>query len=630
MTTEQESSDLFRALRRPTTLGDPERTRTARKLPLSALYRVADTSALTFDTTDALEPLHTPPGQDRAVEALELGLALEESGANIFALAPPGFGKQTILEQYLAPHAAQKSAPDDWVYVYNFDEPRRPKALALPAGRGCTLRDQLDELLGELRGAIPSAFEGGEFQARREAAEQQVKQQRDAGFRTIEDEARALNLAVMQTPNGIAIAPIRDGQAVPPDQVSQWSEDERKKLKADSEVIEARLQELMKVIPKWERAARNSVKVAAKAVTKRAVRDIIEDAEKEFANFPDVVAHLRALEEDAVRNANAFLELHAETEKAGLADESLELPPFFFRYRGNLVIDNCGREGGPIVFEDDPTFPNLFGAVEYRTEMGNLVSDFSLIKPGSMHAARGGYLLIQARKLLANPHAYEALKRTLRSGDMKIRSLGQVVGTVSAASLEPDPIPVDVKVILMGDRSYYYLLSGRDPEFDQLFPIAADFSEDVSRDTGSEGDAARVIADVARRHGLPPFEQGAVARLIENSARRASSGDRLSVHGGDLLEIMKEAAHRASEASARHVARAHIDETLEAQKRRLNRAPEMMREQIIKGHHCRRCRRRKSRPDQRPVCQRPWPPQFWSPGSHHRHSPPRRGQGHRH
>ncbi|MCG8443415.1 MAG: AAA family ATPase, partial [Caulobacterales bacterium] len=494
------ADDDPRALRarfRPTALGAPDATRAARRLHGPELYRTVEPGALAFADTSALDPLDTPPGQERAVEALELGLALgaESSNAsNIFVLAPPGFGKLTIMERYLADRAARAPVPDDWVYVYNFDDPRRPKALNLPAGRGCTLKDALEALLDELRAAIPAAFEGGEFEARRDAAASFVKARRDKGFERVNEEARARGLTLMQTPTGVAITPVRDGKPVPAEEAHQWSEADRERLKADTEAIESLLQELMKTIPKWEREARLAVKAAAKTVTERAVRDLIQEAEDRFSDLPDVIAHLRALETDAVRNANAFLEMHARTEKAGLSNESVDLPPFFARYSANLVIDNCGRAGAPVVFEDDPTFPNLFGAVEYRTEMGNLVSDFTLVKPGAAHAARGGFLLVQARKLLANPYAYEALKRTLRAGEIKIRSLGQIVGTVSAASLEPQPIPLEVKVLLMGDRSLYYMLSAADPEFDQLFPIAADFSEDVARTADSEHGAARLAA----------------------------------------------------------------------------------------------------------------------------------------
>jgi lon-related putative ATP-dependent protease len=556
---------------------------TGRRLPADALRTRCDPEALGFETTDELPVLEAPPRQERALSALRLGVDMPRGDYNVFALGSEGLGKHAAIETVIAAIAAEGPPPDDWCYVHNFVESDRPLALRLPTGRGRAFKDCIDELLRDLRAAIPAAFQSGDFQTRKEAIERALKERRDAAFGALQEEARERDMGILQSPMGFLITAIREGKPVDPRTIDKWPERDKERLVRNSEELERRLHDLLEEFPKWEQEAIKAVRDAAKQVTRLAVTHLVNEARDRFADIPAVVSYIDAFREDVIRNANAFLELHAESSKAGLSDESVEFPTFFTRYKVNLFVANDAGKGKPLVYEDNPTFQNVIGAIEYRAQFGNLVTDFTLMKPGALHRANGGYLILRARSLLSQPFAYDALKRSLRAGRVKLQSLGQLLSLTSAASLEPEPIPVDVKVVLIGDRVLYYLLSALDPEFDQLFKIAADFDEDVDRTPENTALTARLLAAIVRREHLRPLDKYAAARVLEESARLSGASDRLSVRRQELTELLCEADREARLDGRQVIQAGDVDRAQKAQIHRLDRARERLTDAIRKG-----------------------------------------------
>ena len=416
------------------------------------LVRHCDPAAFPFETTADLPPLDEMVGQDRAVEAVAFGVAIRQPGFNLFAMGPEGIGKLSLLRQVLETRAAGEPAPEDWCYVHNFDDPRRPRAIRLPAGEGRRFRDRIAQLEREFQAAIPAAFESDEYRNRREALEAALKERREAALMDFERLAAGKGLALLRTPVGVGLAPLHDGKVLDRDQVAALPEEERRRLAEASGELEAKLGDLIqRQFPAWERETRTAIRKTGQDVARRAVGHLIDEVRAGDADHDEIVEHLAALEADVVANAEEFLAAAQPRELPSLLAARLEDGALFRRYGVNLLIDHADSSGAPVVFEDLPTQPNLLGRVEHTAHLGALVTDYTLIRPGALHRANGGYLVLDARRLLTQPFAWEELKRALRAGEIRIESLGDRLG-LSTVSIEPEAIPLEVKVVLTGDR----------------------------------------------------------------------------------------------------------------------------------------------------------------------------------
>ncbi len=558
----------------------------AAALPAEALRRCCDPASLAFATTAELPDLEEPIGQDRAVEALRFGVGIKRSGYNLFALGPSGVGKEHLVRRTLAQRAAQEPAPDDWCYVNNFSDPRKPLAMRLPAGRAPAFRQDMDAVIEELTAAIPGALESEEFRHRREAIEEEFKHRQESAFEALQEKAGGKSIGLIRTPLGLALAPLRDEQVIKPEEFQKLPAEARERIKADIEALEGELQALLRQVPLWEREQRERLRELSRAAVSFAVGHFIDELRARYRDLPAVLRHLDAVQADVIENAEAFLapgRVHDGPQAVPLAMAAAESKAPLRRYRVNVVIANAADKGAPVVFEDHPSLENLIGRIEHLSQFGTLVTDFNLIKGGALHRANGGYLVLDARRLLLQPFAWEQLKRALRSRIIRIQSPSELLGIVSTISLEPEGIPLRLKVVLLGERSLYYLLSRHDPEFQELFKVPADFESRVALTPESATLYCRVVATIARREELRPFDRKAVAAVIDRSVRLAEDSERLSTHLEALADLLREADFWAGEAGAIRVEGVHVQRAIEARIRRADRIRERFQEEIRRG-----------------------------------------------
>jgi len=557
---------------------------TVEPLPAQQLRQRCDPSQFEFETTAELEDLNEIVGQERAVDAILFGIGIRRKGYNLFALGPSGTGKRTTTSQFLDQQASAEPIPSDWCYVNNFEQSYKPRALRLPPGQGTVLRKDMEQLIEELRTAIPAAFESEDYRTRKQAAEEEFKEQQEKAFTAIQQQAKEHSIALLRTPVGLAFAPLREGEVINPDEFQKLPEEERKRFEEHISQLQEQLQETVHQVRQWERKAREQVKELDRQVTMFAVGHRIDELREKHAELPDVVDYLNAVQQDVVENVDEFRKSEETPQIMGVPlPRSLAGPPLFRRYQVNVLVDHSQSKGAPVIYEDHPTYNNLIGRIEHLAQMGALMTDFNLIKPGALHRANGGYLILDARQLLLQPYAWDGLKRALRSRELNIEPLGQVLSLVSTVSLKPEPIPLDIKVVMVGERLLYYLLCQFDPDFGELFKVEADFNEEMARTSENNLLYARLIGTMARNEKLRPFNPGAVAQVIERSARVAGDAKKLSVHLLSIADLLREADYWAGVAGNGVVTAADVQRAIDAQIHRADRLRERMREQIQRG-----------------------------------------------
>ncbi len=553
-------------------------------LPAATLRPKCDPEKLGFATTADLAPLEDAPGQERALAAIRFGLEMRRDGYNIFALGPPGIGKRTAILSLTRRQAQNNAVPADLLYVNNFEEPHKPRVLMLPAGLGTQLREDMRRLINELRVAIPAAFESEDYRTRRHLIDEQFKETQEKAFVAIQERARERNIGIMRTPLGMGLGPIRDGEVLAPEELRKLAPAEQEHLQKDMATTQDELQDFIRHVPQWESERREKVRELNREIIGFAVGHMIERIEARYGGLTNVGAYLKIVRDDLMENAAQFL-MPAGHGGDGTALDTSEFRSredngFFDRYSVNLLVDRSASQGAPVVEEDHPTVPNLLGRIEYRPHFGALVTDFTLIKAGALHRANGGYLVLDARRILMQPFAWEELKRALRTREIRIRSVGESLGLLSTATLEPEETPLDVKIVLTGDRQLWYLLSAYDPDVPELFKVAADFEDDTARVPGSEVAYSRLIARLARDGGLRPLDRYAVARVVDEAARLAGDNEKLTSQIETLCDLLREADHLAGQAGSKIVREADVAAAREAQIRRLNRLRDRVQEAI--------------------------------------------------
>ena len=556
-------------------------------LPADDLFHGCDLSRFKFKNTAELEPLEELIGQDRAVEAVEFGIGIRRDGYNLFAAGPAGTGKHTLIAEFLQRQAVSEPVPDDWCYVYNFEDPRRPKALRMPAGRGQPLAADMHRLIEDLRAAVQSAFESEDYRNRREALAQEFKERQEQAFEDIQQKARERSIALVRTPVGLALAPLRDGQVLSPEEFEALPTAERDKARADLKELEEQLQTTLRQVPRWEREHRERVREINREITKLAVDHLIEEIRKKHEDLPAVQEWLGAIEQDVVDNAEALLA--SEQAQAGEGGAPARIGHMATRdgamrqYTVNVLVSRDPKTGAPVIYEDHPIHGNLLGRIEHRSEFGTLVTDFTLIKAGALHRANGGYLVLDALKLLTQPYAWEGLKRILRAGEVQIESLGQSLSIIDTVSLDPEPIPLDIKIVLVGERMLYYLLCEYDPDFSELFKVQADFEEEMRREEANVDLYARLVGTIARNEKMRPFDPGAVGRIVERAARIAGDREKLTTHMRSIADLLHESNYWAGKSGNDIVTAEDVTKAIDTHIRRSDRLREKVQETIAEG-----------------------------------------------
>jgi predicted ATP-dependent protease len=553
-----------------------------REVAPAELRRRCDPASLGFATTADVDESTEPFGQERALDAARFGIGIRQEGFNVYAMGPAGLGKRTVILDLLRQRAATEPSPGDWCYVHNFANPDEPTAMALPPGTGATLRRDMQELVETLRAAIPAAFQSEEYQNRMRELQQEFGEAREEPMAALAKEAADAGIRMLRTPGGFAFAPTRNGEVLSPEEFEKLPESEQERVRKTIEDLQERLQGALTELLRFGERMRQKAKALNREVTLSAVGHAVADLRAKYSGLPLVVAYLDAVEADVVEHAADFQQ-EAEHES------TLPMLPMFdrsralVRYRVNVLVDNSSTVGAPVVYEEHPSYQNLVGRVEHRAQFGALQTDFTLIKSGALHRANGGYLILDVRKVLTQPFAWEGLKSALRTGEIRIESLGEALSLVSTVSLEPQHIPLRAKVVLTGDRQFYYLLYQLDPDFADLFKVVADFEEVVDRSDVTSRAYARQVATVARRCALRPFDAEAVACVVDAGAREASDAEKLSTELRWLSDLAREADYWAGVARRSTVSAEDVERATQARRDRSGRMRERMQEAIRRG-----------------------------------------------
>ncbi|MDR2031730.1 MAG: AAA family ATPase, partial [Azoarcus sp.] len=501
---------------------------------------------------------------------------------HVFVLGEAGCGKHATTFRMLRERAADKPVPPDLCYVHNFDEPLHPCLLTLPAGRGALFRADMQVFIRELKPAIEAALGSAPHSERIEALQDAHKAREDAALREMSAQCAGERLVLLQTTEGFVFMPAKEGaprpEALDAEAFAALPEAERERIEAAVDAWSSRLAALLDEFPDWRAALREALGKAAREALTPALAHLLREARARYADLPDVLAFFAAVEKDVLDTAVSGI---ASEEEEDDGEESMRFP----RYQVKLLVDHSTASGAPVVFENNPGYGNLIGRIEYVMQQGVQVSHFNLIRSGALHRANGGYLVVDAARLFTQPYAWEGLKRTLRSGEIRIEPPAEAQGWSGALTLEPQPVPCALKVVMIGEREIYYTLMENDPEFGELFKIAADFDDDLPRTPENEREYARLLAMLVRAAGLLPLDRTAVGRMVEEGARIAEDAGRLTLHTRKLSDLMREADQHARQrdAEARCIDRAAIEAALAARARRVNRYPTQVRESMLDG-----------------------------------------------
>ncbi|MGI9524511.1 MAG: AAA family ATPase [Hyphomicrobiaceae bacterium] len=553
-------------------------------IAIEDLRRTVDPDTLAFRSTSELEPISGLIGQERALRAIEFGVGMDSHDFNIFVLGPSAAGKSTAVKAYLRRKTQEPATVFDWVYVNNFQDFNRPTAIRLPCGRAQNLAKQMIDVIDELRQTVPTAFDSEDYQTRRRQIDDGFRAGQEQAFEALNQKAQEQNIAILRTPNGIAMAPMHEGKVVKPDVFNGLPEEMRKSVEAKIATLQSELEAILETVPKSDKERREKLADLNAELAEAAVRDALVDIKSDFEAVEDVATFLEAAGHDLVRNIALFLPQPEEAQQVVRQPVDVSRDPRFRRYMINAMVANGSTDvcALPIIEEINPTFGNLIGRVEHIAQMGALVTDFLLIKSGALHRANGGYLLIDARKLLLSPFAWEALKRALKAQELKVEPPAETagMGIASTQTLDPEPIPLDVKVILFGDRQLYYLLAANDPDFERLFKVQADFDDTIERSEQNHDAYARLIASIVAKHELKHVDATGIARLIEEGSRLADDRDKLSIEVGRLADIVREADFWATKSGRTEVGSEDIARAIEERTQRSDRMRDRAQESI--------------------------------------------------
>ncbi len=551
------------------------------KLAVGQLYRKADLSGLAFMTTRDLQGLPDLLGQKRAEQALAMAAKISAPGFNTFAIGASGTRLSPLVRRILeaAPRSTEKLF--DWVYVNDFASPHQPIALALPPNSAPRMQATLHKLTEDLKVTLPTLFESEDYQRRRSAIEASMRDKERALFSALGARAAARGIAIVRTPMGFTTAPMEKGEVVEADTLRSWPEERRRQVEQAVRDVEAELEQTLRTIPRYEKERRDAVRSLDQETARFAIGQEIEEARRALGDIPAALDHLDKVQADLSENTYLFL----QQEEQGPAERrSLFLPEAWAeRYDVNVLVTHADHETSPPIIEEmHPTLSNLLGRVEHVQVHGALLTNFRMIRPGALHRANGGTILIDALSLLSEPYSWPALKRVIAQRQIEIEDLAHIAGFASTASLEPMAIPFDTKVILLGERRVYYLLAALDPEFAQHFKVVADFEDDIDRSPTTEAAFVRTLGEAAREAGLRPLDRDAVVALVERAARLADDSAKISLLVEKVRDLMVEADHWAAESGDDVITALHVEHAVREQIKRSSRLEERAREMVMR------------------------------------------------
>ena len=546
------------------------------RLSPEALTRPCDPTQFRFASTDELEPFRGVLGQERAVEALQFGVAMPRPGYNLFVMGEPGTGRFSFVQRYLKAEAKRLQAPADWVYVNNFDEPREPRVLELPAGTAAAFIADLEALIDNLLATFPAVFEQPSYQQKKSAIDRAFNQRYDQALDIIEKLALERGIALYRDSANVAFTPMKDGKALDEAEFALLPEAERERFHSDISHLEERLNEELSSLPQWKRESSNRLRQLNEETITLALQPLLAPLSQKYVENAGVGAYLQAMQVNLLRTVLETLvdENRTDVQKRNDLQEL---------YAPGLVVAQPLDGGAPVVFEPHPTYDNLFGRIEYNTDQGALYTSYRQLRPGALHRANGGYLIVEAEKLLGEPFVWDGLKRALQSRKLKMESPLAELGRLATVTLTPEVIPLHVKVVIIGSRQVYYALQDLDPDFQELFRVLVDFDEEIPLADDSLEQFAQLIKTRTSEEGLAPLTAAAVARLATYSARLAEHQGRLTARIGDLFQLLSEADFLRQLAGDSLTDAAHLERALQAKERRTGRVSARLLDDMLAG-----------------------------------------------
>jgi len=563
------------------------------KLTSQQLYRKCDAGKFSFTTTADLEERLSALGQDRAISAVELGINIKSRGYNLFCLGPEGTGKTSLVKRILEQEGKKRPTPDDWVYVYNFDEPHKPVALNFNAGEAPGFAKAMEEFASFLEHELPEAVKDEMYEEQLKVIREKYQEKRNDYVKVLQKKAKGKKVSLLHMPMGVVVAPMKNGEIISPDVFDTLSEEEKNEIMADLNAMQEEIAAHQDNAPGWEEKQSEEILKLQDKLVKDALKQPLSEIRQRYKGNRKVAEYLKSVQNYILENIAVFVPDYNQDNKpqggeeepmAGLLSQlkSQQEEDRFAKFKVNVVVKNVPESGAPIVLLDHPTQGNLVGKVERIQQFGALVTDFSLIKGGALHRANGGFLLIDARKLLLQPYSWDSLKRALAAKEIKIEPPSEDT-SFATISLDPQPIALDVKVVMTGDAELYDLLSERDPDFKDYFKVEADFGGEIDRTDENEAEYAKLIGSLSKKKNLRSLNKQAVARVIEYSSRLADDSEKLTAHVASIGDLLKEADYWARKSKASQIGKTHIEQAIKSQVYRSDRINRAMLEQIDKG-----------------------------------------------
>ncbi len=553
------------------------------ELPPEKLRYFCPDANLPFETTATVPPLEVMIGQERAVKAIEFGLYAKNFGYNIYVSGLVGTGKITYTKAAVSKVACGEPVPPDWCYVNNFENPGQPLALTLPAGLGSGLRQDMRELVDDLKNDIPKVFSGEEYEQAKAAIVKKFQDSRGQVMEVFGQKAEENGILPQWTTTGFVGLPVEDGKPLTPEEYQQLDREKKEVIEKRMMTVHEKALEAIRQVQHLERETREEMKDLDTKVGLFAVGHLIDELKVKYKEFETVVAYLEAVKQDIVKNINDFKPASEEENNPLLMFRKSMQEAVKDKYQVNLLVNNHETRGAPVVVEVNPTYYNLVGRVEYEARMGVVNTDFSMIKPGALHRANGGYLILNIRDVLANIGAWEGLKRVLKTGKLHIENLGEQYGMLAMASLKPQPIPVNVKVILIGSPYLYNMIFNYDEDFRKLFKVYADFDTEMANNAANIGKLAGFVASTVQREKLKHFERAAVGKVAEYATRLSGSQQKLTTRFSEIVELLCESDAWASVDGADLVRVAHVRRAIDEKRQRYNKYEEKLQEMFADG-----------------------------------------------
>jgi lon-related putative ATP-dependent protease len=551
------------------------------EVPIDKLRNACDPQEFGFAATDSVEPLVGIVGQERALRALRFGLSMENEGFNIYVAGWPGSGRTSAVMSFLGEVAKRKPTPPDWCYVNNFADPYYPKAIRLSPGQGRQFSHDVHTLISEIRDRIPLAFESEQYTQKREAVLGALEQQRQAILAAAERVAQQKGFTIQTSPSGLALVPLKDGRAVTEEEFVALGEEKRKEIASQRTLAESEVGVAMKQARLPEKRAEERLQEMDREVALSAIRPLVNELKDKYQASADVVSYLAAVQDSVQDNLSAFQD--QEQEEPASPESEASAATFWRQYEVNVMVDHSEVQGAPVLIELNVTYYNLFGRIEREAEFGALVTDFTMLKAGALHRANGGYIVLPVEGLLTNAQAWDGLKRALRSQQISIEDVAEQTGTVAVKSVRPEPIPLQVKVILIGDPTSYSFLYHSDPDLEELFKVKAHFDVSMKRTPENVHAYVAFFSTLCRKESLRPLRRDAAARLIEYGSWLAEDQEELSTHFARIADTVREANLYAGQDGAAHITRQHIQKAIDERVHRSDMLQQHMREEMLKG-----------------------------------------------